>query len=291
MEANTAAKVKLLVAHSAQVNAKDEEGETALIHAVDRGNVEVVEALLRAGADATIADEKGATALMHALEPASPYDPYDERESTKGRIASAPLLLRAKVGDINAQNANGETLLMRAVKMGETDLVQAMLDHGADVNRSDVLGRTAALFAYEKDLTTIQSLLKRGARPLARAELNAFLLVAVGKKDQLKVKELLKAGADASYEYSIGYDHRDIKSTVLITAVQLGEGFIVQMLLEAGAEVNAKGLLRGSERGLEYGTALDAAQASKNAELINLLSPQKGTIKNPVNPENLLNPV
>ena len=271
MEANTAAKVKLLVARGAQLNTKDEQGETALIHAVDRGYVAVVEALLQAGVDATIADEKGATALMHALQPASPYDPYDERESTKGRIASARVLLRAKIGDINAQNADGETLLMRAVKLGDTELVQEMLDHGADVNRRDVLGRTAALFAYEKDLTAIQSLLKRGARPPTRVELNAFLLAAVGKKDKLKVDELLKAGADANYEYSIGYDHKDIKSTVLIAAAQLGDPFIVQMLLAAGADVNAKGLLRGSEHGLEYGTALDAAQESKNAEVISLL--------------------
>ena len=294
MEANTAAKVKLLVVHGAQVNAKDQEGETALIHAVDRGDVEVVEALLQAGADASIADAKGATSLLHALQDPSPYNPEETMKVTRRRIEAARSLLRSKIGDINAQNVNGETLLMRAVKLGETDLVQAMLDHGADVNRSDVLGRTAALFAYEKDLTAIQPLLKRGARRATRAELNAFLLVAIGKKDQLKVKELLKAGADANYEYSIGYDHRDIKSTVLIAATQLGDPLMVQMLLEAGADVNAKGLLRGSEHGLEYGTALDAAVASKNSDLIGLLSPQKGTkgtIKNPVNPENLLNPV
>ena len=82
----------------------------------------------------------------------------------------------------------------------------------------------------------------------------------MGKKDQAKVKELLKAGADANHEYAIGYRHPNIKRTVLILAAQMGDAAIVQMLLAAGANVDAKGLLHGSEHGLEYGTALEAAE-------------------------------
>ena len=259
MEANTAAKVKLLLARGAALNATDDEGETALIHAVERGEVEVVEALLQAGAHATIRDRKGETALMHAL--------------SKSRVDAARLLLlRGKVGDLNAQNENGETLLMRAVNIGDVELVRALLDGGADVSRSDVLGNSAAVIAYENDQKEIQELLLR--RPKSRptpAVQNAFLRAAIKKKDAVKVRELLKAGADANYEYAIGYDHRDIKSTVLILAVKTGDAAIVQQLLAAGANVNAKGLLQGSEHGLEFGTALEAAELSGNTAIINLL--------------------
>lgn len=274
MEANSAEKVKLLVARGAHVNTTDKEGRTALMHAVDRADVEVVEALLQAGADASAVNQEGATALMYALQEPSPYNPQETAKVTKRRIEAARLLLsRGKIGDINAQNEDGETLLMRAVNLGETELVKAMLDRGADANRNDVLGDTAVILAYEKDLTAIQELLKGQVnRRQPRPVLNAFLRAAIGKKDQAKVKALLKAGADANYEYAIGYDHPNIKRTVLILAAQIGDAAIVQMLLSAGANVDAKGLLHGSEHGLEYGTALDAAE---NVEVINLLRSHK----------------
>jgi ankyrin repeat protein len=270
MEANSAEKVRLLVARGAQVNTRDKEARTALMFAVDRGDVEVVEALLQAGADASVINEKGASALMYALQEPSPYIREEPAKLMKRRIETARLLLlRGNIGDVNAQNEDGETLLMRAVNLGEPELVKALLDHGADVNRNDVLGSTAVILAYEKDQTAIQELLKRKAnRRQPRLVLNAFLRAAIAKKDQAKVKELLKAGADANHEYAIGYDHPNIKRTVLILAAQMGDPAIVQMLLAAGANVEAKGLLRGSEHGLEYGTALEAA---KNVDVINLL--------------------
>jgi hypothetical protein len=48
----------------------------------------------------------------------------------------------------------------------------------------------------------------------------------------------------------------------------VGDAGIVKQLLAAGANVNAKGLLTGSEHGLEFGTALDA---TKDPEILNLL--------------------
>ena len=273
MEADSPEKVGLLVTRGAQVNTRDEEGRTALMHAVDRGDVEVVEALLQAGADASVVNQAGATALMYALQEPSPYNPQETAKLTKRRIESARLLLaRGKIGDINAPNEDGETLLMRAINLGEPELVKALLDRGADANRSDVLGRTSVILAYEKNHAAIQELLQRKAkRRQPQLVLNAFLRAAVGKKDRVKVKELLKAGADANHEYAIGYRHPNIKRTVLILAAQMGDAAVVQMLLSAGANVDAKGLLHGSEHGLKYGTALDAAESTQNAEVINLL--------------------
>ena len=263
MEANTAAKVKLLVTRGAQVNVRDEMGQTALVHAVDRGDVEVVDALLQAGADASIPDEKGATALLYALQEPSPYN---REGSPEQRIEAARLLLKSKIRDVNAQNENGETALMRAVALGQIEVVRSLLDQGANVNLYDVLGNTAAVLAYEKDVATIQQLLM--VRERRRSVLNAFLRVAVGKKDVAKVRELLQAGADPNYEYAIGYDHKNIKSTVLILAAQMGDVTIVKQLLAAGANVATKGLLSGSEHGLEFGTPLDA---TKDPAILNLL--------------------
>lgn len=271
MEANTPAKIKLLVEHGAQLNATDAEGATALIRAADRGDAEVVQALLQAGADTMIRDAKGATALMRALEEVPSYRVAGSEQLPKGRLDAARLLVTANIGDVNAQNKNGVTLLMQAANLGETEIVKLLLARGADVNRTDVFGNTAAVFAYEKDQAAVQELLKK-ATP-SRQTLNAFLRAAVEKKDAAKVKELLAAGADANYEYAYGYDHPTIKSTVLILAAKKADPGIVEMLLNAGANPNAEGLVYGSEHGLKYGTALDA---TNNVEVLNLLRKSAG---------------
>lgn len=225
MEASSVAKVKLLLARGAQVNAKDETGATALTRAVDRADVAIVEALLKAGASG-----------------------------------------------LNAQNEDGETLLMRAVRAGKTELAKLLLAQGANAGLADSLGDTVSILAYEKGLSEIEALARSAYREeLTPALRNAWLRAAVVKKDELKVKELLALGADANHQYAIGYDHPTIKTTVLIDAVKVGHPGIVQLLLARGADPSVEGLLYGSEHGLKYGTALDAAEEYKNAEILALL--------------------
>jgi hypothetical protein len=129
-----------------------------LTHAVDRGDVESVEALLKGGADG-----------------------------------------------LNVQNADGETLLMRAVREGRTDLAKLLLASGADASLVDVLGDNVSVLAYAKGLSEIEAL-SRSALPVEltpRCEMHGCELRS-GKKDELKVKELLAAGADANHRYAVG---------------------------------------------------------------------------------------
>lgn len=61
--------VKALVAAGAEVNAKDEDGRTALMEAADRDNSESVKILISAGAEVNAKDKEGRTALMRTHKP------------------------------------------------------------------------------------------------------------------------------------------------------------------------------------------------------------------------------
>jgi ankyrin repeat protein len=271
MHANTAAKVKFLVAGGANVEARDEYGQTALMKAASDGYAAVVSALIESRVNVNAFDNKSMTALLFSLDEEN-YVMGDERETLPARrLEVARRLLLAKSINVNAQNVNGETALIRAVRLGNVEIVKSLLDHGADPRRSDVFGNTPAILAYEKDNAEMAALLPPKFRRQSQNVLNAFLRAAVGKKDEAKVKELLAAGADPNHEFAIDYAHKSIKRTVLILAARMGHLGIVELLLKKGANVNAKGLIFGSEHGLEYGTALDAAVSWKHPEVAALL--------------------
>ncbi|MFA5106686.1 MAG: ankyrin repeat domain-containing protein, partial [Candidatus Micrarchaeia archaeon] len=92
----------------ADVNARDEDGNTALIEASSRwGNAAIVNVLLSAGAYMNAKDKYGETALIRA--------------SYLGRTDSVKALLSAGA-DVNAKDENGETVLMVARRLGYKDI-------------------------------------------------------------------------------------------------------------------------------------------------------------------------
>ena len=64
---NDIAEVKRLLKARADVNACDEDGDTALMWAVFKGHKDVVKVLLEAGADVNASNKNGDTALMWAV--------------------------------------------------------------------------------------------------------------------------------------------------------------------------------------------------------------------------------
>ena len=144
------ATVKALLAKGADVNAKRNNGRTALMHAV-RVHAETGGMLLTEGADINAKDNNGMTALM---TPASLY----------GRTEIVKMLL-AKGADINAKDNYGITALMYAAKHWHVGAAEILLSNGADVNvkQKDKYGggRTALMNAYSCGHTEIVDLLKQ----------------------------------------------------------------------------------------------------------------------------------
>jgi ankyrin repeat protein len=137
----------------AHIDAKttDEDGWTALISSIYRGNNEVVKLLLKKGANTEVPANDGTTALIRA--------------AIRGDAEIAKLLLE-KGAHIEARNNVGETALMMAARYGSAEVVNLLLAKGASVEAKDNKGSTALMMAAISDINpvpVVRLLLKKGA--------------------------------------------------------------------------------------------------------------------------------
>ena len=172
---NDLKRAQSLLQRGANVNARDEDGYTALIIVSFVGDpqdevmrvhpIEFLQLFLKRGANVNLAGADGETALMTAAQ-GSPQ---------------AVRLLLAKGARINAQTKAGETALMRAVMWecegpcNDPETVQMLLARGANSNLATTNGETALMQAaqlsfynQEDALRNAKMLLARGADVRAR---------------------------------------------------------------------------------------------------------------------------
>ncbi len=114
---------------AADVKARDENGQSALISVAADGNVDRVKALIAGGADVNAKYDDGYTALMVTAN------------------ADCVKALLAAGADVNAANTTGGTPLHFAAALSQPDIAQLLLDKGANVNAKDFAGRTPLLVA------------------------------------------------------------------------------------------------------------------------------------------------
>jgi len=136
------------------LDARDEDGKTALVRAAGAENARMVRVLVDHGADVQAADAKGMTALHAAA--ASPAD---------ARILPMVSALLAAGADVHAQGMDGRTPLFGAASKAAVDL---LLDAGADIEHRDRSGNTpltCAAMTWKPH--AMRALLERGADPEA----------------------------------------------------------------------------------------------------------------------------
>jgi ankyrin repeat protein len=132
------------------VNLRDEAtGTTALDHAVENGNREMVELLLSRGANANGKTESGRTPLMRIGDDATCDLVWD--------------LINAGA-DVNLKTETGETALIAAAYRSNVEILRALLDAGADLNSKNEDGQTALMVAAEIGrLQNVRALVLAGA--------------------------------------------------------------------------------------------------------------------------------
>ena len=141
--------MRRLLAHGAEVNARmtrngmrdgqrnrfNRLGATAFMLAAKVTDVEAMRLLLEAGADPLIPTADGTTPLMVAAGLAI-WNPGEDGGSLPGQedeVLQAVMMCVEQGNDINAANYRGETPLHGAAFRGATNVVEYLVDQGADI--------------------------------------------------------------------------------------------------------------------------------------------------------------
>ena len=138
-----------------------------LMRATARGSSTLMRLLLAHGANANQRDDYGRTALMYVSGINMYYAPYNEEmddDAPQARLASFPARLLLRHGaNIAIRDHSGKTALMWAAQ-GNPQVVSLLLAQGAWVNARDNSGRTALLCAASvRDSASMARLIAAGA--------------------------------------------------------------------------------------------------------------------------------
>ncbi|MGY4517466.1 ankyrin repeat domain-containing protein [Lysobacter sp. HA18] len=148
--------VQLLLKHKARVDARDRSGRTALHVAAHAGHMEIVIALLEAGADAALTDAQGRTPIMEAVR--------------GGQLEVADELLRqlpdSGVAQASRVDADGRSLLSLACdsERATPELITRLLELGADPAQVDKQGKRPVDRAAEAGRWALVAALDAGYR-------------------------------------------------------------------------------------------------------------------------------
>ncbi|KAM6516934.1 hypothetical protein FSOLCH5_007883 [Fusarium solani] len=123
--------VETLVERGAAINdtGSEDRGQSPLIEAAAEGHTATVKLLLKLGANSLLRDQGGWTALDESAPPG-----YD---------AMVRILIDHDPAIIQSRDKRGKSALHYTVRQGHVSTVSLLLERGADVNATDIDGRTA----------------------------------------------------------------------------------------------------------------------------------------------------
>ena len=146
--------IELLISKGARIDARNKLGRTPLFQAATKGHRDAAICLLDHGADINAQAVFGFTPLFHAAQFRHP--PLVDLLLTRG--ANPNLSTNA------ASEFEGQTALHKSSYLGDLEIVQRLVEGGADVNQQDAKGYSSLCAAAQNGhLKIVKLLVKKGA--------------------------------------------------------------------------------------------------------------------------------
>lgn len=206
-----------LLAIDRGLDRRDSNGYSAVNYAAARGNLSLLQELIKAGYDVRQKSTGGASLLFSAI-----YNPNQDNFQW----------LLGQGLDPKERTKQDETLLMAAAAAGQPKSIERLIALGLDVNQGDQNGATALMYAaYRGQLPAMQALLKAKARlDVVDTDGNTPLhnAAAGGQRDMLQL--LLQRGVQINAEDKKG-------RSPLISAMADGKWDAAHYLLGRGARL------------------------------------------------------
>lgn len=168
------------------LDGQDSEGDTALMQAARRGNDELVDMLIKAGASLTLRNSFGKTALDRAILDA----PFPHNKARVIEVIKNALVRQGVPGE----------LLIGAAERDRTNNValKILIDAGANVDCQDAEGNTALMQAARNGNSGgVKMLLEAGANPLLKNKFNATAFGKARGKDHTGIMTILQEAEKA----------------------------------------------------------------------------------------------
>ncbi|MAP86232.1 hypothetical protein CMK16_02470 [Candidatus Poribacteria bacterium] len=198
--------VEFLIQQSADVNAKNRDGGTALHTAAFLGQYEVAELLVQKGADVNAKNEDGDTPISSTM-------------ADWGTTEFVAQLLQIQVD-------------REKVETGRAKVAELLSQQGAQTGFAGFAGNDIWTAAVSGDIEAVKQQLAKGVDVNAKNKDGASALHAAAIVGQYEVAELLiQKGADVNFRSNDG-------GTALHAAAFLGQYEVAELLIQKGADVN-----------------------------------------------------
>ncbi len=207
------------------INAGTKDGWTPLRTAANNGWLKVATYLLDHGADVNAggnpplntAAEAGNRAMVELLLSrganvnSKTVGGFQGREETPLQIAAQKRfpavaeVLLANKADVNAKDSAGDTALAWAATSGQVKITEMLLAAGASVNAENKVGRTPLSYAAQRGSSEIVKALLAAKADPNGGKIDAPLLSAIQSKDATSAELLLQAGANPNAKREVDW--------------------------------------------------------------------------------------
>jgi ankyrin repeat protein len=219
--------VKLLLENNFDINLQDNHGDTPVFIAACRGADDIVQQLVQSGADVSLKNSAGWSPLHAAF----------------GYKVITEYLISCKEVDINDKENTGRTALMIAAQNNHPDVVEFLVNAGANLSDQNKDGLTALHFAADQNHPSCLKLLlweKANIHQRDGQKRTCLRLAASTSRGDLASLAILLSTEDTLDGFRVNWSYDELLEALLGAAEAGNSGAVMRLLREDREILNGR---------------------------------------------------